>query len=582
MKLNSKITLLFLFTIVLQTCIMAQVTNVSYTYSNIDFPNPERGFYRYSETYASNYDLLDSATLAGYRNLHQPFSANYNVYSTLIFRYFILDIFKNSPMSPVFLQNIQTDFNTARKAGVKLIIRFTYTVTAPGGNCGSWICPPYGDAPKSIVLQHISQLKPYFKNNSDVIAAVQMGFIGVWGEQYYTDYFGDASQSPYTLNNANWNDRRQVLDSLLSAVPEEINVQVRYPQMKQKDIYGNAAPTTSAPLLLNEAFLATNKARIGFHNDCFLANYDDYGTYANYSNGNSDTLNLKPYKAADSKYVWVGGETCDSTGLWSLCDVQGGNVLEDLNRMHYSYLNADYNNTKVNNYWTSLCMEEVKLKLGYRLHLTSGSYDNSVAQGSAFNYIINLVNTGFSTPVNKKKIKLIFTNTVTNEEWEAILDHDSRFWFQGSHTLSGSVCIPSCMSAGQYAVSLKLSDASMRLEHQPSYSIRMANVNVWNAVKGYNQLNHIVTITSSTDTCSNNTIVFKSVNRWIGPDNVNWNTAASNWSQGRMPNACDEVLIIEGKTVSVPNAYIAAAKKVVTLFGAKLVVNNGGVLNVAE
>lgn len=563
-------------------CITGQMTNVNYIYSNDDFANPERGFYRYSDTYASNYTLLDSATLVGYRNLHQPFSANYSVYSTLIFRYFILDVFKNAALSNGFLQNVETDFNTARKAGVKLIIRFTYTVVAPGGNCGSWICPPYGDAQKSIVLQHISQLKPYLQKNSDVIAAVQMGFIGVWGEQYYTDYFGDASQAPYTLNNTNWNDRRQVLDSLLAAVPQAINVQVRYPQMKQKDVYGNSAPTNSAPLLLNEAFMNTNKARIGFHNDCFLANYDDYGTYANYSNGNSDTLNLKPYKAMDSKYVWVGGETCDSTGLWSLCDVQGGNVIEDLNRMHYSYLNADYNNDKVNNYWTSLCMDEVKLKLGYRLHLTSGSFDNSASQGGSFNYNLNLMNTGFSTPVNKRNVKLIFTNTASSEEWEVTLNHDVRYWFQGSHLLSGSVCIPSCMPTGQYSVSLRLADASIRLDHRHEYSIRLANVGVWNAVKGYNQLNHIVTITASSNTCSNNSNVFKSVNRWLGPNNINWNASASHWSQGRLPNACDEVLIMDDKTVKVPTAYTAVARKVITLFGSNLIVNSGGMLNVME
>lgn len=572
-----------LFTILLFCQItFTQTTTINYSISNEDFPNPERGFYRYSDTYASNYSLLDSATLAGYRNLHQPYSANYSVYSTLIFRYFILDIFRTSVISNSFLQNMQTDFNTARKAGVKLVIRFTYTVIAPEGNCGSWICPPYGDAQKSRVLQHIGQLKPYFQNNSDVITAVQMGFIGVWGEQYYTDYFGDASQPPYTLNNTNWNDRRQVLDSLLAAVPDNINVQVRYPQMKQKDIYGNSAPTNSPPLLLNEAYLGTNKSRIGFHNDCFLANFDDYGTYANYSNGNSDTLNLKPYKAADSKYVWVGGETCDSTGLWGLCDTQGGNVIEDMNRMHYSYLNADYNNTKVNNHWTNVCMEEVKKKLGYRLHLNSATFSNSVSQGNNLSYTITIENTGFSSPVNKRNVKLILANSNSNDEWEVILNHDPRYWFQGIHTISGNVCIPTCMASGQYTLHLKLADPNSRIEDRSQYAIRLANTGVWNATKGYNNLNHTITILSSSNECSNSNLTFKIRNRWIGPSNTNWNASTSYWSQGRFPTSCDEVEIVDHKMVKIPTGYTAYAKKVSTQNNANLLVETGGILNIEE
>jgi hypothetical protein len=53
----------------------------------------------------------------------------------------------------------------------------------------------YVHAPKKIVLQHITQLAPVFKKNADVIAVLQEGFIGIWGENYYTDYFGDASDN---------------------------------------------------------------------------------------------------------------------------------------------------------------------------------------------------------------------------------------------------------------------------------------------------------------------------------------------------------------------------------------------------
>ena len=163
----------------------AQPSTVTKAYkeSNEDFPNPERGFYRYSQTLASSYSPLSLEELKEWRQLKKADgSANYSIYSTLVFRYFILDAFTSSPISEEFLTNISVDFERARQAGVKLIPRFTYTTTAKSGNCPEgFICPPYGDAAKNIILEHIAQLKPVLMANSDVIAVLQVGFIGTWG-----------------------------------------------------------------------------------------------------------------------------------------------------------------------------------------------------------------------------------------------------------------------------------------------------------------------------------------------------------------------------------------------------------------
>ncbi len=553
-------------------------TTNTYTASTTDFVNPERGWYRYTETRAANYTLLDSASLVAYRSLHQPSSANYTIYASLIQRNFYLENFKAGPISAAYLQNMQTDFNTIRKAGLKVIPRFIYTDQVNAGSCGSWICPPYGDAPKSVVLNHISQLKTLFEKNADVIATVQMGFIGTWGEQYYTDYFGDASQSPYTLSNTNWNDRRAVLDSLLKAVPQELNVQVRFPQMKQKDIYGNAALTNSLPLSISEAFLGSNKSRIGFHNDCFLANFDDYGTYNNYSNGSSDTTNLKPYMASDSKYVFVGGETCDSTSYGSC-----SNALYEMSRMHFSYLNADYNN-RINNTWsTGNCINDIKKRLGYRLAISKASFSNNASQGSEFYYDITIDNTGFSSPINKKIVSLVIKNTSTNEEYEGVIDTDTRKWFNGSHNIIGSLCIPSCIAAGTYNVYIKISDSHSNLFNRPEYCIRLAS-NVWNASKGYNDLQYTFTIANGSGaSCgTGQKFVSSNINTWIGANNTAWNAATSNWSLGRIPLVCDHVVIPDNITVIVPTGCLGKAQSVLVKPGGKLKINFGGYLEVEK
>ncbi|MEB0288880.1 DUF4874 domain-containing protein, partial [Cryobacterium sp. 10S3] len=76
--------------------------------------------------------------------------------------------------------------------------------------------------------------------NADVIACVQLGFIGTWGEQYYSDFFGDASPNAAQgkLLDQNWKDRIEVIKAMLDAVPADRMIQLRYPQLKQRYIYG--------------------------------------------------------------------------------------------------------------------------------------------------------------------------------------------------------------------------------------------------------------------------------------------------------------------------------------------------------
>ena len=140
---------------------------------------------------------------------------------------------------------------------------------------------PFDEPSKARILAHIEQLKPLLKQNSDVIAVLQHGFIGAWGEGYYTDIFYTAGQA----TAQNWIDRADVLTALLAALPVERMIQVRTPQMKQKFVYGPTAPTGSAPLSPIEAFSGSGPARIGFHNDCYLADATDIGTFSDYDIG---------------------------------------------------------------------------------------------------------------------------------------------------------------------------------------------------------------------------------------------------------------------------------------------------------
>lgn len=478
---------------------------VEYIESHEDFPNPERGFYRYTSTNTSEFVSLDAETLRSYRTLQTPGRAMYSVASTLIFRYYTLDNFVNHPLSGDVIRLLYKDMEAARDAGVKIIPRFVYTTRSNKGDCPEgFICPPYGDAPKDIVLGHISQLKPLFHDNADVIACVQLGFIGTWGEQYYTDYFGDASSNGEQggkLLDINWQDRIDILKALLAAVPESRMVQVRYPQFKQKFVHGVSAAPDAVPIAIAEAFTGTDEARIGLHNDCFLSGRNDVGTYEDYGddrrgrNSSEEVVRtLREYMENEGKYVVVGGETCrDAYDPQNNCEPDGF-ALAEFRTMRYSFLNAHYNN-EVNNDWQEGgCMDSIKLNLGYRFVLSQSVFPQQVKTGERFAFSIRLINRGFSSPYNSRPVTLVFRNADNGTLYHQRIDTQIQRWQPGDIELKQLIMLPRSLKRGRYEILINMPDHYESIAGNPDYSIRLANEKTWEASTGYNKLHQIIEV----------------------------------------------------------------------------------------
>jgi hypothetical protein len=479
----------------------AKTDTIFYNRSDSDFANPERGFFRFTETNADNYEPLNVDQMKTWRTLQKADDGNYKVYSSLIFRNIVLTGYNYKDLSQDILTNINNDFTAAREAGVKLIVRFCYTVTANSGSCPEgFICPKYGDAPKNIVLNQIAQLKPLLQNNADVIACLQMGFIGTWGENYYSDYFGDpSSNGKGKLTDKNWSDKREVLKALLDALPQSRMIQVRTPQMKQRYVYGADAPTSSAALTDAEAFTETDAARIGFHNDCFLSSPNDYGTYDDYGNSSSPHRDaysvLHAYAAADGRYTVVGGETCDDTySPQNNCE-NSGKAQTEMNNMHYSFLNCAYNNDVNNDWQTGGCMDAIKKNLGYRFVLYNAIFPAEPVQaGMQLAFILNLENVGYASPYNARPVKLIMRNKNNSREFVFDIDTDIRKWYTGNVSVEVKLITDAAMPAGDYELYLFMPDAYKSLAQRPEYAIRLANENMWDHATGYNNLSETVTI----------------------------------------------------------------------------------------
>lgn len=470
-----------------------------YTVSTEDFPNPERGFYIQEDSFASSPKPV-TTQLANYRTNGLGSPGNiYTAKISLVLRLFYLDAFVTSPISSNYLASIQADFDSIRAQGDKAIVRFAY---------GKNRRRPFSEPTKAQILAHIAQLKPLLKKNCDVIAVLQQGFIGAWGEGYFTDNF-------YTNGQAtaqNWLDRADVLSALLAALPPERMVQVRTPQMKQKFVYGPAAPMNSPPLDPTQAFSGRNNARIGFHNDCFMASANDYGTFAsndlNSKTTPQDSANLRIYQAQETRFAPIGGETCAVYSPADDCASAGGEADTDMAFSHYSFLNEQYN-VNVNNQWAVHgCIENIKRQLGYRLELVSGIFRTEARPGQAIPLTLTFQNVGFASPYNPRGIELILRNTATGQKFFAELsrDTDARHWLPGSNcVLTARLSLPTGIPMGHYEYLLNLPDPAPSLYGNPAYSIRLANSNaissagmvmdgVWEPSTGYHHLGQILTV----------------------------------------------------------------------------------------
>jgi hypothetical protein len=445
------LTLALLFSII---SFAQTATNVTYTASSENFSNPERGLYHHTETHSTGYSSLSQSTLTNYRN---------NEKITLILRVFYLENFRNSAISQDYLNKMQADFNAIRNAGIKCIVRFAYSDTDAAGQ---------RDASKAQILAHIEQVRPLLQNNVDVIAVMQAGFIGSWGEWYYTDYFG---MSPTSTDYAN---RRAVVDGLLSALPASRMVQIRTPKLKQNTY------STTAALTQGQAYNGSALSRVAHHNDCFLSSSTDFGTYTN-------TSTEYPYLEQETKFLAMGGETCAVNEPRSGC----GTAVQEMQKFHWSYMNVDYNASVISGFSSNGCLTDIKNKLGYRFELVTGAFPQTAGVGGSMTVNFKVKNTGFATPYNQRTAYIVFKNTVTNEVYTKALAADSRLWTsQAETTINETITLPTNIVQGSYRLYLHIPDASTGLASRPEYAIRMANANTWDAATGYNNLNATVTV----------------------------------------------------------------------------------------
>lgn len=449
-----------LFFLISQTIIVLGQT-VTYQPSTEIIPNPQRGLQKYSITSS------DYATDSGTNNLSVTTLNSWKTSTnkvTVVYRYFLLDAFLNSDINSTYLSNIQTDFDNVRTAGLKIIVRFSYS-NAEGTTPQQPI--------KSQILSHISQLTSILNNNKDIIISHQAGFIGTWGEWYYTNSteFGTDGN----ITTAQWLNRKEIVDAMLVATPQEVPIQVRYAGIKTT-MYGNTLLTEQT------AYQNTANARIGFYNDAFLNNYGDQGTYSVASECTNPIGTTEyDYISNETKYLPMTGETNGFNPCNGGLRTAGLNAINEMNLTNWTTINRDYYIPFWDGVISSNHYDDILKNLGYRFVLNSSVVSSN---NSGFNITLNISNVGFARLFKQRNVYLVLKNVATNVITTELINTDIRTW-------ETSVSITENFNLnleGTFQLYLWMPDNETSLENNSNYSIQFANTNTWDSSTGYNNL----------------------------------------------------------------------------------------------
>lgn len=456
---------------------------VSHTYTADAgmIPNPERGFFQMVDDCELNHWAFSVENLTKWRTEGH----------TLVQCVFYLQNYKGFPSlgsvtqvgDPLWL--IDQRLTNAKAAGVKVIMRFAYTKSMSGQ-----------DAPHSIVMTHIDQIAPILTKHKSVVHVVQQGFIGAWGEGYYSLNYNTTS----VTEGPDWPRRNAVLGALLAKLPKSMMVQVRTPQMKQEYLLSTGVTTTATltdPLPEAQAWNGSDRARIGHVNDCFLKDGTDTGTYR--STVPAPGIPDRAYVAAETKYVMMGGETCgvatsdeDKHDPECKAPPEGARALDDLEKFHWSYLNRNKPDV-VDGLWVPQgCYKEIVNRLGYRFVLVKSSSSVAVVSGKTYlNVSFTVRNDGWAAPTSLRPVKLVLRERaplLRAGSASFSVAADPRKWAPGtSTTVNAKVDVTNLPSAAvsagggaTYDVFVQLPDSNPTLV-SPAYAIRFANVGTWTA-----------------------------------------------------------------------------------------------------
>jgi hypothetical protein len=440
----------------------AAAAGVSRTFAGTDenFPNPGRGETVWNNPQAStNPSTTPLSQLADYLDRQREQAG-----STTVRQVYAIGAWREQALPESFLDAVRADFKVAREHGYSVVPYFAYDWSPKGST---------PDAPADRIVGHLQQLGPVLKENEDVLAFMISGFIGPWGEGWRSD-FGNVTDE----GKPNANTER-IWRALLDAVPASRAVTLRTARSKQA-VHG------AAPLEAAEAFGGSDRARLGFNNECYMsADHND-------ESGPEKRKEFRPYFDAEGRYlpqlVAIDAD-CLAPGQTVTCP----ELMEELAATH-----VDTSATLPVDRQPELkgCLEQMRQRLGYRFRLTEATTPTTATRGEALSVTLKVANDGWAPPYQERPVELVLRRSTDGAVTRmSAAGSDPRTWQSDqTTTMTLRATVPADLAAGKYEVLVRLPDAAGSLRNDPRYAIRFANTDVWQPSTGDNSLGQTVEI----------------------------------------------------------------------------------------
>lgn len=417
--------------------------------------NPERGF---------RFEMLVGIEDSDKTENKWPFADYRDDGITVTQAYCYLTKYYDSPIAQSKLDALQKSFDRARRDGVKFLLRFAYQDDNHPAAC------PTIDR----LEEHIAQLTPIIRKNIDVIYVLQAGWIGLWGE-FHSDPFAYNS-SPEVI--------ARIAGATLELLPQNRSTMFRTMGYRKKCIEG-----------AKSLGITIDTSRIGFFNDGTLANDTDGGTFSLSDDSDADfalVTSLSHSFPVDGECFWNSVPSYDiATGM---------NAIQRFCKHHYSTFSVVHGNSELEkkiygavDCWKSVqitpdslrrigvpvdenyfkCIpspnayEYIRDHLGYRIEAVDYS---SHFRKNRFSGKIVLRNTGFSRPVNPRRIYLVlFDDSGHFTEIDTGVDaRDLMPWEEVEIRLEGFAPSGHCKAA------LWMPDSEESLRNRPEYAVTIA------------------------------------------------------------------------------------------------------------
>lgn len=371
----------------------------------------------------------------------------------------------NGPLSDQTLGRIRSDWNAARQAGVKVIVRFLYDWSRSDR-----------DPEESIMERHLGQLAPLLAENEDVIAMVEAGLFGGSGEANRSEH-GYVDHDP---GRGGWQRLSpagiRMYRKLLSVIPASRPMLVRYPRFKW-DLMG-WSPSTARP---------GAERRIGYYDDGWFGDDRHFAFF--------QLPNERSFTEEDTRHVIMGGEPSMATAT----NRDAAAALREMAALHQTTLNLDstdarpvYERWRLGPEWA-----EMSRRLGYRIVLLKAALRPASPNRFQATFSAELVNRGFAPLMSWRPAVLVLRDRATGSVTRVPLSLDlRRVEPGGAAPLVFSEDVPLPREPAEYDVGLHFPDPSPRIAARPAYALRLATRDIWDPVTSIHWLGVQVSVRS--------------------------------------------------------------------------------------